>query len=89
MHQIKNIVSTAYALASQKRDRVAMSHLEVAIAAGEDFECDFKGAGQVGNMQSYVYLSPTTGYVRALLLVCTHSLFGMKMKTGGWNEESN
>jgi len=52
--QIKNIVSTAYALASRKRDRVAMSHLEVAIAAGEDFECDFKGAGQVGNMQSYV-----------------------------------
>ncbi|KAI4176452.1 MAG: hypothetical protein LQ343_000988 [Gyalolechia ehrenbergii] len=52
--QIKNIISAAFALASRKRDRVAMSHLEVAIAAGEDFECDFKGAGQVGNMQSYV-----------------------------------
>jgi len=30
-----------------------MSHLEVAIATGKDFECDFKGAGQVGNLQSY------------------------------------
>ena len=54
MLQIKNIVSTAYALASRKRDRVTTSHLEVAIAAGEDFECDFKGAGHVGNIQSYV-----------------------------------
>lgn len=52
--QIKNIVSMAYALASRKRDRVAISHLEVAMAAGEDFECDFQGAGQVGNMQSYL-----------------------------------
>jgi len=31
-----------------------MSHLEVPVATGEDFECDFKGGGQVGNMQSYV-----------------------------------
>jgi hypothetical protein len=30
-----------------------MSHLEVAVATGEDFECDFKGAGHVGNLQSY------------------------------------
>jgi hypothetical protein len=30
-----------------------MSHLEVAIAAGEDFECDFRGAGPVGSLQSY------------------------------------
>ena len=52
--QIKNIVSTAYALVSRKKHRVTISHLEIAIAAGEDFECDFKGAGQVGNMQSYV-----------------------------------
>ena len=51
--QIKNIISTAYALASRKRDRVAISHLEVAMVASEDFECDLKGAGHVGNMQSY------------------------------------
>ena len=52
--QIKNVVSTAYALASRKGSRVAMSHLEVVVATGEDFECDFRGAGHVGNMQSYV-----------------------------------
>ena len=51
--QIKNIISTAYALASREGNCVAMSHLEVAIAAGKDFECDLKRAGQVGNLQSY------------------------------------
>ncbi|KAL9629107.1 MAG: hypothetical protein Q9164_007019, partial [Protoblastenia rupestris] len=49
---IKNIVSTAHALATRKGTRVTIAHLEVAIAAGEDFECDFKGAGQVGNRSS-------------------------------------
>ena len=52
--QIKNIVSTAHALASRKGSRLAISHLEVAIDAGKEFECDFRGAGQVGNMRSYV-----------------------------------
>ncbi len=52
--QIKNIVSTAHALASRKAIRVTIALLEVAIAAGDDFECDFRGAGQVGNMGSYV-----------------------------------
>ncbi len=51
--QIKNIVSSAHALASRKGSQVAISHLEVAIGAGKNFECDFKGAGQVGNLQSY------------------------------------
>ena len=40
--QIKNIVSTAYAPASPKIDRRAISHLEVAVAASNDFECNFK-----------------------------------------------
>ena len=53
MLQIKNVVSTAYALASRKRDRVAISDLEVAMAASEDFESDFKGAGHVANRDSY------------------------------------
>ncbi len=43
--QIKNIISTAHALASRKGIRVAISYLEVAIDAGKDFECNFKGAG--------------------------------------------
>jgi hypothetical protein len=30
-----------------------MSYLEVAIAAGKDFEINFRGAGEVGNLQAY------------------------------------
>jgi hypothetical protein len=30
-----------------------MSHLEVAIAACEDFECDFKGAGPTEALSGY------------------------------------
>lgn len=52
--QVKHVVSTAYALASWKRDPVAMSHLEVPVNAGEDFGCDFDRADQVVNIQSYV-----------------------------------
>jgi hypothetical protein len=52
--QIKNIVSTAHALATRKGDRGTITHLEVAITAGEDLESDFRGVGQVGNMGSYV-----------------------------------
>jgi hypothetical protein len=59
--QIRNAISTAYALATRKRCQVNMSHLEVAIAAGEDFEYDFRVAGQVANSQSYAWLSVVTG----------------------------
>jgi len=45
--QIKNIVSTAHALATRKGGWVTMSHLEVAITADEDFESDFRGASKV------------------------------------------
>ena len=48
--QINNFVSTAYALASRKGNRVAMSLLEVAVMTGDGCECDFRGAGRVGNM---------------------------------------
>ncbi len=53
MLQIKNILFTAYALASRKGSQVGMSHFEVAMATSNDFECDFRGVGHVGNMQSY------------------------------------
>jgi hypothetical protein len=33
--------------------QVTMSHLEVAITACEDFECDFKGAGPKEAMNGY------------------------------------
>lgn len=52
--RIKNIISTAHALATRKADRVTITHLEVAITASEDFESDFRGVGEVGNMGSYV-----------------------------------
>jgi SpoVK/Ycf46/Vps4 family AAA+-type ATPase len=51
--QIKNLVSTAHALAIQEGCQVTMSHLEVAIGACEDFECDFKGAGPKEAMNGY------------------------------------
>lgn len=51
--QIKNLVFTARALVIQKGCQVAMSYLEVAIDACEDFECDFKGAGPKEAMNGY------------------------------------
>ncbi|KAF4628400.1 hypothetical protein G7Y89_g9752 [Cudoniella acicularis] len=51
--EIKNLVSTAHALAIQEGCQVTMSHLEVAIGACEDFECDFKGAGPKEAMNGY------------------------------------
>jgi SpoVK/Ycf46/Vps4 family AAA+-type ATPase len=53
LFQIKNLVSTAHALATQEGCQVAMSHLDVAIDACEDFECDFKGAGSKEAMNGY------------------------------------
>jgi hypothetical protein len=51
--QIKNLVSTAHALATQEGCQVTMSHLEVAFTACEDFECDFKGAGSTEALKGY------------------------------------
>jgi hypothetical protein len=51
--QIKNLVSTAHALATQEGCQVTMSHLEVAIDACEDFECDFKGVGPTEALNGY------------------------------------
>lgn len=51
--QIKNIVATAHALANQKGTSVAMTHLETAIAAGDEFQADFRGAGCVYNLAAY------------------------------------
>jgi hypothetical protein len=53
LFQIKNLVSTAHALATQEGCQVAMCHLDVAIDACEDFECDFKGAGPKEALNGY------------------------------------
>lgn len=59
--QIKNIVFTAYALASREGSRVAMSHLEVAIATGKDFE--------------WVMLAICNLMCSCILLLAPHELF--------------
>jgi SpoVK/Ycf46/Vps4 family AAA+-type ATPase len=51
--QIKNLVSTAHALAIQEGCQLTIPHLEVAITACEDFECDFQGAGPTEAMNGY------------------------------------
>ncbi|KAN0106673.1 hypothetical protein V8E51_009549 [Hyaloscypha variabilis] len=51
--EIKNLVSTAHALAIEEECQVSMSHLDVAIAACEDFEYDFKGVGQIEHLHAY------------------------------------
>ena len=51
--QIKNLTSTAQALALQERAQVTMSHLEYAVEAGEDFDRDVNGAGQKEAMNNY------------------------------------
>ncbi|KAI9748613.1 MAG: hypothetical protein M4579_007174 [Chaenotheca gracillima] len=51
--EIKNIVSTAHALATEKGRQVSISELELVIEAGEDFDYDHKGAGKVAYSSSY------------------------------------
>jgi hypothetical protein len=51
--QIKNLVSTAHALATEEGVRVTISHLEFALDVGEDFECDFKGVGRTEALNGY------------------------------------
>ena len=48
----KNLTSTIHAVA-QEGAQVAMSHLEFAIEAGEDFERDVNGAGSTEAMRGY------------------------------------
>jgi hypothetical protein len=51
--QIKNLTSTAQALALQEGAQVTMSHLEYAIKAGEDFDRDVNGAGSTEALNGY------------------------------------
>ena len=52
--QIKNLTSTAQALALQEGAQVTMSHLEYAIEAGEDFDRDVNGVGRKEVLSSYM-----------------------------------
>jgi hypothetical protein len=51
--QIKNLTSTAHALALQEGAQISISHLESAIEAGEDFELDVNGTGSKEAMNGY------------------------------------
>jgi hypothetical protein len=51
--QIKNLTSTAHALALREGAQVTLSHLEFAIEAGEDFERDVNGAGSTEALNGY------------------------------------
>ncbi|TVY12763.1 hypothetical protein LARI1_G008740 [Lachnellula arida] len=50
--QIKNLTSTAYALALQEGTQVTLSHLEFVIKAGEDFERNINSVGSIEAMRS-------------------------------------
>ena len=51
--QIKNLTSTAHALALREGAQVTLSHLEFAIEAGEDFERDVNSAGSTEALNGY------------------------------------
>ncbi len=51
--KIKNLVSTAHTLGTKEGVRVIISHLEFAINIREDFECDYKGVGQIEALNGY------------------------------------
>ncbi len=52
--QIKNTVSLAQALAEYGGCRVSLSHLGEAIESNKQFQTDFRGAGQIENLNSYM-----------------------------------
>ena len=47
-------MSAAQTLADHEESRVTVSHLEMAIAACDDFEGDFKGAGNADSVRGYL-----------------------------------
>lgn len=43
----------AVALAMDEQQRVSLPYIEEAIAFNQDFQRDFRGAGQIDNLHSY------------------------------------
>jgi len=54
LFQIKNAVRAAHALAVDEGSQLCYSHLETVLDSGKEFEADFKGAGQIDNLRSYM-----------------------------------
>ncbi len=51
--QIKNSVRIAYALAKSESQPLMYEHLQKALTVNEEFDRDFRGAGQIENMHSF------------------------------------
>ncbi|KAL8698333.1 MAG: hypothetical protein Q9201_006630 [Fulgogasparrea decipioides] len=51
--QIKNMISTAHALAVNEMVPLSRSHLEIVIELDKEFQKDYNGAGQIANKASY------------------------------------
>ncbi|KAL9124300.1 MAG: hypothetical protein Q9217_006355 [Psora testacea] len=51
--QIKNMMTTAHALAVEEMVPLSRSHLEVVIGLDKEFQKDYNGAGQIANNMSY------------------------------------
>ncbi|KAL8875267.1 MAG: hypothetical protein Q9198_006348 [Flavoplaca austrocitrina] len=51
--QIKNMISTAHALAVSEMVPLSRSHLEIVIDLDKEFQKDYNGTGQMANKASY------------------------------------
>lgn len=51
--QIKNAVGAALALAHEEKKSLSYRYLETVLQLGDEFDCDYKGPGQVGNLDAY------------------------------------
>jgi len=50
--QIKNVVSTAHALATMENCRIKLAHLSKALTVSERFMCEFNGAEHVDSVST-------------------------------------
>lgn len=51
--QIKNIVTTGYAIARSEGKPLSHSHLELVVKLDEEFQNEYNGVGNIGNNMSY------------------------------------
>jgi hypothetical protein len=48
------VIRAAHAAAAEEGSQLTFSHLETVIEANANFETDFRGAGEIANMASYM-----------------------------------
>jgi hypothetical protein len=54
LFKIKNAMRVAVAAAAEEGSKLSFSHLHAVIEPNEEFENDFRGAGQMDDMNSYM-----------------------------------